>query len=78
MITHEFNFACDAAIVMRLKYPEHAHCKAMVGRGPYAVFADLHPAWLSVRATGWREIKWHGKTRHLCPICATVFLEGKS
>jgi len=73
MITYSFDFACDAAVVMRQRFPERASCMVVAGRGPYAVFSDLSPAWLSLRAQGWREIKWHGKLRHLCPACARAF-----
>lgn len=72
MITYEFNFVCDAPRIIGKRADD---CDGMESQEVWKQPSDINKAWRQVRALGWREAKWKGKTRHLCPSCWEKFLE---
>ncbi len=74
MKTYEFNIICDGADVHKESL---VNCQTQFSTGePYrSVTKGEIRTWLIARNEGWREAKWRGKTRHLCPNCWADFIE---
>lgn len=72
MITYEFNFICDGPPV------SGSHCMEVWCDGIFEKVSDVRKSWLEARDAGWREAKWKGKTRHLCPNCWKIFIERRN
>jgi hypothetical protein len=72
MITYEFSFICDSRKVIGCPVME---CESIIGSESWALASNVKQAWLEIRKQGWREAKWRGKTRHLCPECWRQYLE---
>lgn len=68
MTTCDFHYVCEGRRLFAFI------CDRIVNLGTFA-FEDERKVWRIARVNGWREAKWKGKTRHLCPACWQLFIE---
>lgn len=74
MTTYEINFVCDGEGLLGRVVKG---CLSVQSCSPQKT-PDTTKAWRRVRdLRQWREARWKGKTRHLCPTCWNQFIERK-
>lgn len=72
MWTYEINCACGGEGVLKGAL---RRCQKIETSEPVAVVEEgRREFWASLRAKGWREYRWHGTNRQLCPVCSEQFI----